>query len=57
MVKFSLYSKLVSVISTLYRLGKLLEHFILIAVALVLNILLSSAFVTSLNCSAMCKPP
>ena len=57
MVKFSLYSKLVSVISTLYRLGKLLEHFILIAVTLVLNILLSSAFVTSLNCSAMCKPP
>ena len=34
MVKFSLYSKLVLVISTLYRRGKLLEHFILIAVAL-----------------------
>ena len=40
-VKFSLYSKLVLVISTLYRRGKLLEHFILIAVALLLNILLS----------------
>ena len=40
MVKFSLYSKLVLVISTLYRRGKLLEHFILIAVALLLNILL-----------------
>ena len=41
MVKFSLFSKLVEVTSTLYRLGKLLEHFILIAVVLVLNILLS----------------
>ena len=41
MVKFSLYSKLVLVISTLYHRGKLLEHFILIAVALLLNILLS----------------
>ena len=41
MVKFSLYSKLVLVMSTLYRRGKLLEHFILIAVALLLNILLS----------------
>ena len=40
-VKFSLYSKLVLVISTLYRRGMLLEHFILIAVALLLNILLS----------------
>ena len=40
-VKFSLYSKLVLVISTLYRCGKLLEYFILIAVALLLNILLS----------------
>ena len=35
----------------------MLEHFILIAVALVLNILLSWAFVTKLNCSVMCKPP
>ena len=41
MVKFSLYSKFVLEISTLYRLEKLLEHFILLAVALVLNILLS----------------
>ena len=57
MVKFLLYSKLVLVISTLYRRGKLLEHFILIAVALLLNILLSCAFVTSLNCSVMCRPP
>ena len=57
MVKFSLYSKLVLVISTLYRRGKLLEHFILIEVVLLLNILLSWAFVTSLNCSVMCKPP
>ena len=40
-VKFSLYSKLVLVISTLYRRGKLLEHFILIVVTLLLNILLS----------------
>ena len=40
-VKFSLYSKLVYVMSALYRRGKLLEHFILIAVALVLNMLLS----------------
>ena len=31
MVKFSLYSKFVWVIWTLYRRGKLLEHFILIA--------------------------
>ena len=57
MVKFSLYSKLVWVISTLYGRGKLLEHLILIAVTLRLNILLSWAFVTSLNCSVMCKPP
>ena len=57
MVKFSLYFKLVLVISTLYRHGKLLEHFTLIAVALLLNILLSWAFVTSLNCSVMCRPP
>ena len=55
-VKFSLYSKLVLVISTLFRRGKLLEHFILIAVALLLNIFLSWAFVTSLNCSVMCRP-
>ena len=41
MEKFSLYSKLVLVISTLYRRVKLLEHVILIAVALLLNILLS----------------
>ena len=40
-MKFSLYAKLVLVISTLYRRGKLLENFILIAVALLLNILLS----------------
>ena len=40
----------------LYSRGKLLEHFILIVVALFLNILLSWAFVTSLNCSVMCKP-
>ena len=40
-----------------YRREKLLEHFILIAVALLLNILLSWAFVTSLNCSVMCRPP
>ena len=32
-MKFSLYSKLVLVILTLYRRGKLLEHFISIAVA------------------------
>ena len=57
MVKFSLYSKLVYVISTLYGRGKLLEHFILIVVTLLLNILLSWAFVTSLNCSVMYKPP
>ena len=50
MVKFSLYSKLVLVISTLHRRGKLLEHFILIIVTLLLNILLFSVFVTSLNC-------
>ena len=50
------YSKLVLVISTLYSRGKFLEHFILIAVALVFNIL-SWAFVTILNCSVMCKPP
>ena len=56
-MKFSLYSKLLLVISTLYRRGKLLEHFILIAVALLLNILLSWAFVPSLNCSVMCRPP
>ena len=56
-VKFSIYSKLVYVISALYSRGKLLEHFILIAVALLLNILLSWAFVTSLNCSVMCRPP
>ena len=41
MVKFSLYSKFVEVISTLYRRGKLLEDFILIGVAIILNILLS----------------
>ena len=57
MVKFSLYSKLVYVISTLYGRGNLLEHFILIVVTLLLNILLSWAFVTSLNCSVMCRPP
>ena len=56
-MKFSLYSKLVLAISTLYRREKLLEHFIVRAVALLLNILLSWAFVTSLNCSVMCKPP
>ena len=56
-MKFSLYFKVVLVISTLYRHGKLLEHFILIALALLLNILLSWAFVTSLNCSAMCRRP
>ena len=49
MVRFSLYSKLVQVISTLYRRGKLLENFILIVVALFLNTLLSSASVTSLK--------
>ena len=32
MMKFSLYAKLVLVISTLYRRGKLLENFILVAV-------------------------
>ena len=52
MVKCSLYSKLVKVISTLYRRRTLLKHFILIAVALLLNILFFLAFVTSLNCSA-----
>ena len=41
MVKFSLNSKFVWEISTLYRLEKLSEHLILLAVALVLNILLS----------------
>ena len=56
MVKFSLYSKLVLVILTLHRRGKFLEHFISIVVVLLLNILLSWAFVTSLNCSVMCKP-
>ena len=40
MVKFSFYSKLVWVISTLDRDRKLLEHFILIVVTLFLNILL-----------------
>ena len=39
MVKVSVYFKLVLVISTLYRRGKLLEH--LIVVTLPLNILLS----------------
>ena len=53
-MKFSLYSKFVYVISTLYRPGKLLEHFILLAVALLLKILLSWAFATSLNCSRSC---
>ena len=57
MVKFSLYSKLVRVISTLYGRGKLLEHLILIVVTLLLNILLSWAFVISLNRSVICKPP
>ena len=57
MMKFSPYSKLVWVISTLYLRGKLLEHFILIEVTLLLNILLSWAFVTSLNCYVMCRPP
>ena len=42
---------------TLYRRVKLLEHLILIVVTLLLNILLSWAFVTSLNCSVICKPP
>ena len=51
MVKFLLYSKLVWIISTLYGRAKLLEHFIFILVTLLLNILLSWAFVTSLNCS------
>ena len=37
MMKFSLYSKLVWVISTPYGLGKLLEHFILIVVTLLLS--------------------
>ena len=37
--------------------GKLLELFILIIVTLLLNILLSWTFVTSLNCSVMCRPP
>ena len=55
MVKFSVYSKLILVILTPYRHGKLLEHFILIALALLSNILLSWAFVTSLNCSVMCR--
>ena len=40
-VKFSLYFKLVLVILSLYRRGKLLKHFTLIAVALLLDILLS----------------
>ena len=57
MVKFSLYSKFVWVSSTLYGPGKLLQHLILIVVTLLLHILLSWAFVTSLNCSVMCKPP
>ena len=39
--KFSLNSKLVQVISTLYLRGKLLGHFISILVTLVLNILIS----------------
>ena len=55
-MKFSLYSKLLSVILTLYHSGELLEHFILIAVTLLLNILLSLAFVTTLNCSVMYEP-
>ena len=37
--------------------GKLLQLFILIIVTLLLNILLSWTFVTSLNCSVMCRPP
>ena len=41
----------------LYRRGKLLEHFTLMVVKLLLNILLSWAFVTSLNCSVICTPP
>ena len=41
MVKFSLYSKLVLIISTLYHCEKLLEHFTVRVVALLLNILLS----------------
>ena len=41
MMTFSLYSKLVWVISTLYLLGMLFGHFILIVVTLVFNILLS----------------
>ena len=41
MVKFSLYSKRLWVISTLYGNGKLLEYLILIVVTLPLNILLS----------------
>ena len=55
MVKVSVYFKLVLVISTLYRRGKLLEH--LIVVTLPLNILFSWAFETSLNCSVMGTPP
>ena len=41
MVKFSLYSKLVKVISTQYGRGNMLEHLTLIVVTLLLNILLS----------------
>ena len=41
MVKFSLYSKLLCVISTLYYRAKLSEHLILIVITLPLNILLS----------------
>ena len=42
--------------STLYSRGKLLEHFILIVVTILSNILLSWGFETSLNCSVMLKP-
>ena len=44
-------------ISTLYLRRKLLGHFILILVTLVLNILLSWASLKSLNCSVICRPP
>ena len=54
MVKFALYFKLVLVILTLHRRGKLLEHFISIVVVLLLNILLSWAFVTRVSIARSC---
>ena len=56
MIKFRFIPSL-CVIWALYLRGKLLEHLILIVITLILNILLSWAFVTSLNCSVIGRPP